>query len=166
MTYAINIERFLRHLLPWPITATTATVHRALLKVFAKGLQFVNDDFAARMDLAAERVKFHAGIKTFEKRLNDVFDPTSAAIYIEDTAAVLYEFIYYRVEERADPWIYTRGEIDTGSTALAIYTLAELAATMTYIVHVPTYVAATEEELRAEIDRYNAVPRTYTIEYF
>lgn len=139
------------------------TRYLALLQAIARPLATLNQTFAAYRTQSLYRLRFSGQTIYLEHYLNDLYDPTSRQIYIENLER---EFVYvYNRAEGVDPeHLFNLGEVD----ALPLYlkNVAEIDLSDAFIVWVPDYVTYDETQIRAQIDQYRASGRNYSIQTY
>jgi hypothetical protein len=154
--FKIDYYKLVKQLLPVMLRQPVIV---ALLETMVSPIDALYGLFRTNRDAGLYRLGITPQVCYLEKALNDRFDYSDRHIYITD--GVYYDSLYLFTDgENLDEYIYTDGEND----ALYLYTRGETGAeSADFIVNVPVGLVFNVPEMKAVIDMYKLVGKSYVV---
>lgn len=130
-----------------------------------KPLQTLNGTFVAKASAIRYDLRFNGQVMYLERRLNDQYDPTNRAIYIDDpSGAYVFSFyVFNMIESQPTATVWNISEAKPPQQYLR--NLVELIVGFgDFVVFVPTAINTSNNQIgmRAIINKYRAAGKQYS----
>lgn len=141
-----------------------ASRHLAWLRALMAPLSTLNVIFMTAVNDIRYRLYLTGQVIYLEHYLNDLFDPISRRIYIEDGNPTTSFFLYNKADNVTDPVIYNKSE---AQPPVYITNRSEAEDDVDFIIYIPfdlvTSQATLEPKIKTSTNRYKPAGRRYLI---
>ena len=131
---------------------------------FIKPLSLLNISFNSWKDSIDYDLQFNGQTMNLQHVLNDIFDSSSRAIYIEDTSSIVHQYVANKSEGSVE--LYLANKSETTAPIVYLNNKVEQVAFIHFKVRVPSALVFSNLEMRALVDKYKQAGKIYTIETY
>ena len=159
--FDIDFDKLIKRFVPSflytePTVSWLVTLSTPIRTVYSTLTAFIR---ATRLTLS-----YNSQTLIFETYLNDVFDPTLARIYIDNTFSFVKQFfIFFKAENQSDDWIWFASE---GQPVTYLKFKSEFANENDFVVYVPTGLIFDENKMNQIIKNTKLAGKRYEIILF
>lgn len=150
------IKRFMPHFLRKPVMID-------YLSGAAKALKDVNNLFVTLRDETLLKLSYTGQTIYLERLLNDNYDPTLRGIYIDNTNVQGFNYVRNVIENA--PAFYVNNKVEA-ATPDYFDNIAEVEASIHFIVNVPVAVVFDSIDLNDDVRRYAQAGKTWSVVTF
>lgn len=138
---------------------------KRFLDVMAKGLQTVSDNALAFIQQKKYELQFNSQSINLERYLNDYWDVGNRGIWIQNTADIIFQYVYNDAEAEAPFYMYNKSEDEDNP---AFYNSTETFTNYDFIIHVPSAVASGYDlnEFNSTVQKYIFSEKRYLINVY
>lgn len=158
--YNISFKDIVNKLLPLALRKERV---KAFLYALIKPLKDVNSTFSGFKDGIDYELRFNGQTIYLEHILNDKYDSILKRIYIEDTSAIDYTYLFNEVEAREKFYLRNLSE---ATPPIYLENITEQVNQTHFKVKVPSTITFSTPEMEALVDKYRKAGTNYTIETF
>ena len=159
--FNIDFDKIIELLLPIALRRPRL---KAYLKAVSKPLKQLYNTFTAYRLHVLQSITHTGQVMYIEHLLNDLYDPLSRNIYLDDsTDARLDDYLFNAAEGQDVMYLFNDSEEEE---AEYVYNSSEYDAINDFIVKVPSHLYAHILSIKATIDNYRQAGKRYSIEYF
>jgi hypothetical protein len=165
--FSINLSNIITWLLP---TFLRGPGLQAWLKALVTPLQALHNMLSAYRTRKHYEMAITSQVIYLEKMLNDIYDPTNEAIYIDDIGKVDKVYLFNKIEGKQPPYIYNKSE--SGYVPTYLHNKTEITYIFNFVVMVPAAIYSDLllnnsqglASMKANINHYKLFGVTYTIQ--
>lgn len=159
-------------LLNWVIASGSGWVnsggnkHGIWLGVLVTPIQSLHSQFLSLISSTRYRMQITGQVVYLEHYLNDLFDANERRIYISDAAPILAPFVFQKIENQPENYIYQKSE---NADLFYLRVRSDFGDSNDFIINVPSAITLTEElqnKIKAATNLYKQAGSRFAIENY